>query len=108
MTDTIVLVRESLRLGKYTSGYAELSAEQLEGPLWLLGEWSIRVRTDGTLGANKRRAQAALDALRTFHRRPLTREQVRSLMCYAAAGRRPPEADAPFGDEYAANAGDES
>jgi len=42
LTDELVLDRERLRMGKYTRGYAGLTADQLEGLLWLLGEWTIR------------------------------------------------------------------
>ncbi len=80
MDKTITLEREQLRLGKYTRAYADLTADQLSGLLWLLGEWSCRVRSDGTLGANKARAGAAIRALRQFHRKPFTREEARALM----------------------------
>jgi hypothetical protein len=78
--EPLTLDRESLRLGKYTQGYENLTSTQLEGLLWLLGEWSCRVHEDGTFGANKARAQAAFDALRVFHRKPLTLEEVKALM----------------------------
>lgn len=71
---------ESLRLGKYTARYADLTSDQLQGLLWLLGEWSSRVRHDGTFGGNKARAQAAIDALREFHRKPLTLGEAQALM----------------------------
>jgi hypothetical protein len=78
--EPLTLDRESLRLGKYTRGYENLTPTQLEGLLWLLGEWSCRVHEDGTFGANKARAQAAFDALRVFHRKPLTLEEVKALI----------------------------
>ena len=83
----LTLDRRNLRLGKYTSRYADLTPMQLEGLLWLLGEWSARVRPDGSLGANKNRAKVALDTLRDFHIKPLVREEVRALMREAARGK---------------------
>ena len=72
--------RVDLRLGKYTNRYHELTSEQLHGLLWLLGEWSCRVREDGTIGARKARGKAAIEALREFHHRPLTIDEVKALM----------------------------
>ncbi len=83
----LCLDRESLRLGKYTARYAELTSEQLQGLLWLLGEWSCRVHSDGSLGANVARAQVAIDALREFPRKPFTVDEARALMRDAAGGR---------------------
>ena len=34
--------RETLRMGKYTRRFADLTTDQLNGLLWLLGEWTIR------------------------------------------------------------------
>jgi len=80
----LTLDRESLRLGKYTNCYANLTPLQLEGLLWLLGEWSCRVRPDGSLGANKNRARVALEKLQSFHREPIGLEEVKVLMREAA------------------------
>lgn len=88
--EPLTLDRESLRLGKYTRGYENLTSTQLEGLLWLLGEWSCRVHEDGTFGANKSRAQAAFHALREFSRKPLTLEEVKSLIRKAAKGKWSP------------------
>jgi hypothetical protein len=81
---TINVEREKLRLGKYTSGYEKLTPEQLQGLLWLLGEWSCRADEDGTLRANKGRAEAARKALCRFTRNPLTVDEARALMREAA------------------------
>jgi len=79
----LTLDRESLRLGKYTNCYANLTPLQLEGLLWLLGEWSCRVR-EGKFVGNKNRARVALKTLQEFHRKPLDRDEVRALMRDAA------------------------
>jgi hypothetical protein len=72
--------REALRRGKYTAKYADLTAEQLHGLLWLLGEWSSRATPEGDYAGSASRAFAARTALLDFHRHPLTSAQVRSLM----------------------------
>jgi hypothetical protein len=79
-TDDITLSREKLRMGKYTRAYARLTSDELEGLLWLLGEWSVR--RDG----GHPRADVALEALRNFSHEPLTLEEVYPLM--RAAKRR--------------------
>ena len=83
----LTLDRNHLNLGKYTKRYAELTPDQLTGLLWLLGEWSCRVRPDGSLGCNKNRAKVALETLQKFHKEPLGREEVRALMREAARGK---------------------
>lgn len=70
----IVLDREELGFGKYTNAYAGISSDQMEGLLWLLGEWSIRGDIDHP------RAQAAKKALLEFSHSPLTRDEVGALM----------------------------
>lgn len=70
----LILDRETLRDGKYTRGYADMTPEQLEALLWLLGEWSIRY------GGDHPRAVAAQDALLNFTRNPLTMAEVHELM----------------------------
>ena len=86
-SEFIDLNRQELKLGKYTRGYADLTSDQLTGLLWLLGEWSCRVHSDGSLGANKNRAKVALETLQKFHREPLGREEVMALMRDAARGK---------------------
>jgi hypothetical protein len=34
--------REKLRMGKYTRRFADYTPDELEGLLWLLGEWTVR------------------------------------------------------------------
>lgn len=72
----IVLDRPSLQLGKYTRAYANLSPEQLQGLLWLVGEWSVRAQTNHY----HPRAKAALRLLTDFGSEPLTLEQVKAEM----------------------------
>ena len=71
---TITLDRENLRQGKYTRAYKDLTSDQLEGLLWLLGEWAIRH------GGNHPRAEAAQKALLEFSNTPLGIEEVKSLI----------------------------
>lgn len=70
----IVLDREELKFGKYTRSYAKLSSEQMEGLLWLLGEWTIRGDNDHP------RSVAAKKALLEFHQEPLSKQQVHELI----------------------------
>ena len=72
--DNIILNREELKSGKYTSAYADLAPDQMEGLLWLLGEWSVRGDSDHP------RAQVAKKALLEFSHSPLTCDEVRALM----------------------------
>lgn len=87
-SELLVLDRPNLRLGKYTRCYSELTSDQLNGLLWLLGEWSGRVRYNRSLGKNAggRRGQAAIDALQEFRRDPIGLEEVKALMRKAAGG----------------------
>lgn len=80
----LVIERQELRRGKYTSGYDKLTSDQLHGLLWLLGEWSCRAHADGTLSANRPRGEAARRALCRFPRDPLTLEEAKALMRKAA------------------------
>lgn len=77
--DKLVLDRESLWLGKYTRGFDKLSSEQLEGLLWLIGEWSVRSSLEDPMGYHPR-SKAAFKAMLEFKRKPLTREEAMALM----------------------------
>lgn len=89
LDNSLVLDRESLRLGKYTKGYDKLTSEQLHGLLWLLGEWACRAHPDGGVTGCHTRAIDALAALRQFTRKPLTLDEVQQLMRDAARKPRP-------------------
>jgi hypothetical protein len=88
----IILDREDLRLGKYTSSYADLTDDQLMGLLWFVGEFSIRDAGDhvprGDSSYEKRRA-AALNGIHGFRRKPMGLDEVRA--CIRAAVREPPK-----------------
>lgn len=81
MSNTIVLDRNELRTFKYTSAFADLSADQVAALLWLVGEVSLRVNAEGdVVGGNIERGKAALAALVRFSSEPLSVEQVRAAM----------------------------
>lgn len=77
--DLLTIDREKLRFGKYTRGYSELSSEQLNGLLWLLGEWSCRSSLSDPMGSHWR-SKFAFEALLKFSRKPLTLNDVTALM----------------------------
>ena len=75
----LVLNRDQLRLGKYTRWAAELSADEMYGLLWLLGEFGIRTSAEYLLPDSireKGRARSGLlGALGFVHGQPLSQEQ---------------------------------
>ena len=84
----LTVSRKSLRLGKYTNRFADLTSDQLNGLLWLVGEFSSRAvpdefKVEEQVGGMRRWA-AALNAMASFGNRPLGLEEVRALMRQAA------------------------
>jgi hypothetical protein len=76
--EPLVLNRDQLRLGKYTRWAAELSADEMYGLLWLLGEFGIRTSAENLPDSilEKGRARTGLlGALGFVHGQPLSQEQ---------------------------------
>ena len=74
----LVLNRDQLRLGKYTRWAAELSADEMYGLLWLLGEFGIRTSESNLLDSIQEPGRARtglLGALDFVHGHPLSQEQ---------------------------------
>ncbi|WP_162176505.1 hypothetical protein [Synechococcus sp. KORDI-100] len=68
MENQLILDREQLRIGKYTSWAADLSPDQLCALLWMVGEYGIRTSPDPNervLGSPHRR-EAGRKALVEF------------------------------------------
>lgn len=76
--EPLLLDREHLKTGKYTSWAAELSAEEMYGLLWFLGEFGIRTSEDNLLPSIQEIGRARtglLGALGFVHGHPLSQEQ---------------------------------
>lgn len=94
-------LRLRLADGKYTKQYADLTLDQLHGLFWLLGEWSVRARSEVPvqkgLGGESRMGFAR-NALVRFDRQPMGIDEVKALM-RAAVG--PPDGlPAKVGDVF--------
>jgi len=86
------MIYAALSNGKYTKWMAELSLGQLNGLLWLVGEFAARSSADEFPCDDKsypgdRRKYGALAALARFRREPMTLDQV---LAYIRSTVRPP------------------
>lgn len=76
--EPLLLDREHLKTGKYTRWAAELSAEEMYGLIWLLGEFGIRTSEYNLLSSIQEIGRARtglLGALGFVHGHPLSQEQ---------------------------------
>jgi hypothetical protein len=79
--EPLVLNRDQLRLYKYTRWAAELSADEMYGLLWLLGEFGIRTSAENLPDSIREKGRARtglLGALGFVHGRPLSKDKALS------------------------------
>jgi hypothetical protein len=72
--------RERLRLGKYTSWAADLSADELLALLWMVGEYGIRssaASEDPSIGCDVRREVGRRALVSFVHHRPISLEEAK-------------------------------
>lgn len=79
LMNELTIDREKLRLGKYTRGFEKLTSDQLQGLLWLFGEWAVRSDWEDPMGRHPR-SKAAFKAMLNFRYKPMTIDEVMALM----------------------------
>ena len=78
--ESLIIDREQLRLGKYTSWAADLNADQLTALLWMVGEYGIRSSSDNenpAIGSDVRREVGRRALVNFVHHRPITLEEAK-------------------------------
>lgn len=77
---TLSIDRELLRLGKYTSWAAELTADELMALLWMVGEYGIRSSAESdkpAYGYDIRREVGHRALVRFVHHQPISLEEAK-------------------------------
>ena len=72
--------RDRLKLGKYTSWAADLSADELLALLWMVGEYGIRSSAeseDPSIGCDVRREVGRRALVSFVHHRPISLEEAK-------------------------------